>query len=157
MYYLYRYLVYQSNTKAFDREFQVEVTEDNVDYFINIFNNLRYLEYLIRSKSFLEHQDMIQWHYILTEKTFNMTQEPYLIVAHKDDGTQNINVFPRYYKNTYNLKILPNLHDLANLDLLTNKLGNSPYSKKPLYRNCLKKVLIEPLAVPNNLTLDIVF
>lgn len=143
MIYIYRYIVYQTNTKAFDKDFQIEISPDNddIDYYIEIFNSpdLHYWYYLIRSKAFLENQDMITWYFTVTDKPFKETVKPYLVVAHKDvNGVQNVDVFPRYFKNTRKLKIEPNLFGLDNLDLLTNKLGKSPYSRKLLYRNCLQ-------------------
>lgn len=139
--FIYRYIVYQTNTKAFDKDFQIELNPDNESYFCDLFNSLDlyYWYYLIRSKAFLEHQDMIEWTYVLSPKVFKEHTQPYMIVAHKDvNGVQNLEVLPRYFKNTRQHKITPNLWDLDNFELQNNKLGVSSYSKKSLYRNCLQ-------------------
>ena len=141
--FLYRFLNYQTSTKAYDKNFQVEISEEDESYFINLFNSpdLHYWYYLIRSKIFLDYQDMIEWQYILTPKLFNDRAKPYLIVCHKDENSvMNPDVMPRYFKNTRKEKIQPNLFELETLDHLTERLGRSPYSKFNLFRNCLMSI-----------------
>lgn len=144
--YIFRYLIYQTSTKAFDKDFQIEIDSEDESYFTSIFNSpdLHYWFYLIRSKAFLDHQDMIVWNYVLSPKIFNDQAIPYLIVCHKDvDGIQSVEVLPRYFKNTKKHKITPNLFDLETMDLRLNKLGEDPYSKSNLYRNCLQTQSLE--------------
>lgn len=135
--FLYRYIAYQQNTKAFDKNFIIELTDDVIDELIETFNSSYYWHYLIRSKWFLEEQDMIVWKYVISSKVFRDC-EPYLLVMHIDtNGLQNLDVFPKYFKNTRKAKLTPNLYDLENFEH-RNKLGAKlDYSKYPLYRNCL--------------------
>ena len=138
--FLYRFLNYQTSTKAYDKNFQVEISEENEINFISLFTSpdLYYWFYLIRSKAFLDFQDKIEWQYILTHKTFNDRAKPYLIVAHKDENSiMNPDVMPRYFKNSRKEKIQPNLFELETLDHLTERLGRSPYKKFEMFRNCL--------------------
>lgn len=138
MYNLYKFLIYQDNTKIFDKDFMIEVTEENIVNLIELFNSSHYWFLMIRSKAFLENQDMIVWHYQLTQKIYKDCK-PYMIVTHKDvDGIQNVDTFPRYFKNTRKLKIEPNLFDLENFELRNKLDKKEPYAKKSLYRNCLK-------------------
>ena len=151
---LFRFLNYQTSTKAYDKNFQIEISEEDESYFINLFSSpdLYYWYYLIRSKIFLDYQDMIEWQYILTPKLFNDRAKPYLIVCHKDENSiMNPDVMPRYFKNTRKQKIQPNLYCMDTLDHLTERLGRSPYSKFNLFRNCLMS--IPPNSDPQTLSL----
>lgn len=139
--FIFRYIIYQTSTKAYDKDFQVEVTEDNESYFIELLNSpdLHYWFYLTRSKWFLDIQDFIEWKYVLSNKTFNEKSKPYLIVCHRDEnGVMNPDVMPRYFKYTRKPKILPNLFDLETFDHLNERMGREAYKKYPLFRNCLQ-------------------
>lgn len=158
--FLYRYLLYQRSTKVYDIDFQVPVTEDNIDELIDTFQNIDKLTLLLRSRAYIEHQDQITWYYVLTDKTFKLNPTPYMIVTHKDTESQNIQVLPRYFKNTRQHKITPNLWDLDNFELYNSKLDIPKYSRKLLYRNVLSSpqsldqlsVPIQSLKVHNPLT-----
>lgn len=137
--YLYRFLVYQDNTKIYDGDFQLSVTEDNIEDWIYIFNNLYLWYYLIRSKVFTEWQDQPKWFYLVSDKVFKDPLDPYMIVMHKDlEGKMNLSVWPQYFKNTRNHKITPNLWDLENLELRNTLEDKESYTRKAFHRNCFK-------------------
>lgn len=145
--FLYRFISYQTSTKAYDRTFQVEISEEDESNFIDLFTSpdLHYWFYLTRSKWFLDYQDMIEWQYILSHKCFNENSKPYLIVAHKDENSiMNPDVMPRFFKNTRKQKIVPNLYDLDTFDHLTERLNRTPYKKFELFRNCLMSIPPHP-------------
>ena len=136
--YIYRFLSYQISTKAYDKDFIVEVTEDNIDEIIEVFTRFIIWFVLISSRKFFnDEQDFLKWNYILSDKVYREC-EPYLTVLHRDlNFIQSTEVYPRYYKNTRKLKIVPNLYDLENFELFNRLENREPYFKKHLYRNCL--------------------
>lgn len=139
--FVYRFLLYQKTTKVYDLDFQIPVTEDNIDELIDTFQNIDKLTLVIRSRAYIQNQDMIVWHYVLSDKVFKLNPKPYMIVTHKDTEYQNIEVMPRYFKNTRQLKITPNLWDLDNFELHNLELNIPEYFKKFLFRNALSHPL----------------
>lgn len=134
MLYLYRYITYQTSTKIYDYRWKLEVTENNLEYILELFQSYfaSIREANLNYPIFLETQYLILWQYTLTDKVFNPNSKPYIWVTHKDsNGLANQNIIPRYFKCKIELEhYLRYMREQVRLELTVLEL----------YRNCLKKV-----------------